>query len=151
MRAGLRRCAAIRLVALLGAACGSGKATPGDGSNGSGGTGGSGAESKSAFVSYDMLQGNMGIEGADAACQKDADVWFQETWRLKVLCSHIRCCEPGPGALRLLVAAADSVLIVVIGRSGKLSRSRAHGCVPNDSWSQPGRPQGWDGDRRKQS
>ena len=36
-----------------------------------------GAGSKRAFVSYDMLQGNMGVEGADGACQKDADVWFQ--------------------------------------------------------------------------
>ncbi len=77
MRVGLRRRAAVGLVALLVAACGTGKATPRDGSNGSGGTGGSGAESKRAFVSYDMLQGNMGVVGADAACQKDADVWFQ--------------------------------------------------------------------------
>ena len=62
-------------VALLVAACGSGNAIPGDG--GGGGAGGNGAGSKRAFVSYDMLQGNMGVEGADAACKKDADIWFQ--------------------------------------------------------------------------
>lgn len=77
----------VPLVAIFAVACGSTASSSagggGQGGTSAAGTGGQGGApgavtggNKQAFVSYDEITGNAGVAAADAACQKDADVWF---------------------------------------------------------------------------